>query len=257
MPCISRSREIRFCDITTLALVRYALQNVYSVSPFIWPCIFTLLRSGIVLAASLLMSSTTAFYSKLRALATSLPSSTWPPSPDSLHAEFVVYLIFSPWHKYFYIGKTVDFQQRVRRHLQGLLYPGNHKPQPYMTFLSTLFRGDRAAAAASLIFLPIAHAPNNADLIELERHIIDTVHPPLNEPYVQRLLDSSGPHSRRRRRFYVFSPPTPPARITQHRRFAQDAPRTLCDDVDTQHGVDTVRWWAAGACNALGSPTSG
>ena len=57
-----------------------------------------------------------------------------------------------------------------------------------MTVLRSLFGGDASAALASLIFIPLAHCYSEEDALKLEKLFIDTEHPPLNEPYVQKLL---------------------------------------------------------------------
>ena len=57
----------------------------------------------------------------------------WPPSSDLIDAGIVVYIIWSPWSRLLYIGKTIDFRERIRRHLRGLLQPESAHPQPYMS----------------------------------------------------------------------------------------------------------------------------
>lgn len=134
------------------------------------------------------MASCKPFYARLRALAAPLPGSSWPFTLDLLDSAFVVYIAFSRTSHLFYIGKPNEFISRLRRHCYGFLRPESAHPQPYVTVLRSLFGGDASAALASLIFVPIAHCYSEEDALKLEKHLIDTEHPPLNEPYVQKLL---------------------------------------------------------------------
>lgn len=97
----------------------------------------------------------------------------------------------SPRNRYFYIGKTVNFRERLRKHFIGFLRPDSARPQPYMNFLISLAGGCPAAALSGLIFVPIALCINADSALELEQHIINSEHPPLNEPYVSSLLAGS------------------------------------------------------------------
>ena len=82
------------------------------------------------------------------------------------------------YHKYFYIGKTKRFRDRLRKHITGLLYPHRVRPQPYMSFLTAHAGGYSISALARLTFVPIAQCSGNLDVFELEQHIINTEHPP-------------------------------------------------------------------------------
>ena len=48
--------------------------------------------------------------------------------------------------------------------------------------------GSRAQALSQLIFVPIAQCATEEDTRQLEQNIIDTLHPPLNQPYVSYWL---------------------------------------------------------------------
>ena len=94
-----------------------------------------------------------------------------------------MYLAFSIWQKHFYIGKTLDFRERLRKHIIGFLRPGMARPQPYMTYLTYAACGSLSLALSRTICVPIAMCEDETTALQLEQHLISTVHPSLNDPY--------------------------------------------------------------------------
>jgi hypothetical protein len=180
---VSRTPFVRFCIFTALDLIGKILEALYrSEGNLPWRHIFLLHRTTYPFTAHLFMASCKPFYARLRVLAATLPGSSWPFTLDLLDSAFVVYIAFSRTSHLFYIGKFNEFISRLRRHCYGFLRPA------VVTVLRSLFGGDASAALASLTFVPIAHCYSEEDALKVEKLFIDTEHPPLNEPYVQKLL---------------------------------------------------------------------
>ena len=99
------------------------------------------------------------------------------PRTSGHDAKVVVYLVFSLWHKHFYIGKTLDFWERLRKHIIGFLRPGMARPQPYMTYLTYAACGSPSLALSRTICVPIAMCEDETTALQLEQHLISTVHP--------------------------------------------------------------------------------
>ncbi|CAK0858357.1 unnamed protein product [Prorocentrum cordatum] len=259
---VSRSPRDRKLIIAGLALLQDCLLHLYSFAGSLpWDCIFVLHRLGFVLARHFLMATTHKFYARIRLLAATLPGATWPPTEALMDAPFVVYLMWSPWRRLFYIGKTIYYKERLRKHLYAFLRPSNDSQQPYMAYLRHCSGGDAPSAAASWLYLPIARFSSDAAASSLERHLIDVEHPRLNEPHVHRLLALCGPASApvqwsARGTRISAAPPTAPARFTQRRRHGQDVrPRAaearLALSDSGQCLSCSITRWAQLACNTL------
>ena len=258
MPCVSWTPHIRDAIVTSLALLHDNLYKVYSSpGPLRWDCIFRLHSVGFLLARHFFMASTFRRHVHLRVLAASLPYSTWPPSELLLDATFVVYVMWSPWRPYIYVGKTIYFKERLRKHIYVFLHPHCDSQQPYMEVLRRQAHGDAPRAASSWLYLPVACCPDDSAAVALEQHLIATVHPHLNEPYVRRLLGThagypaSGGHLR-----LCGAPPTHPAQMTQMRAHAQDErpraqPARQALDSPRDPAANSVTRWAHLACNTL------
>ncbi|CAK0879436.1 unnamed protein product, partial [Prorocentrum cordatum] len=199
MPCVSRAPHIRLVVSTLIGLIQDYLYVLYSdTGPLKWGGIFALQSTGFGLAAHFLMASTFKRHARLRILATTLLRSTRPPSESLLDASFVVYIMWSPWRPYFYVGKTVNFRERLRKHIDAFLNASCDSQQPYMEVLRRHARGDAARAASAWFYLPIGCLPSDAQAFTLEQHVIDSEHPRLNVPYVHRFaLPGIGPHPER------------------------------------------------------------
>ena len=123
---VSRALQERHFIFTSLAVTSGILLKLYSRAGHLpWHCIFGAHRTMILLPGYLLNSSKLGRHARLRTLASSTRGSTWPPlSLQLLDSKAVVHLAFNPWHKYFYIGKMMDFRERLRKHILGFLRPG-------------------------------------------------------------------------------------------------------------------------------------
>ena len=258
MPCVSRTPHIRLAIVTCLTLLQAVLHTHYSLpGPLHWDSIFLLHSMGFVLAGHLLMASTFRRHARLRALAATLPGSTWPPDEQLLEGTFIVYLMWSPWRPYIYVGKTVHFKERLRKHLYAFLTPQNDSQQPSMEVLRCQANRDAPLAASSWLYLPIARFSNDAEAVTLEQHLISTEHPHLNEPYVRKLLGThAGYQALGRHLRLTAAPPTAPARLTQRlahahaaRPRAQPALQALCPS--SASAATSVTRWAHLACNTL------
>jgi len=208
------------------------------------------------------MCSVRRTHARPRILAATLPGTTWPLSLDLLDSTFVVYMAWSPLTGLFYIGKTNDFRERLRRHINGFLRQASSHPQPYMVALIAAFKGDAPAALASLVYIPIARCYSEEAALRLEHYLINSEHPPLNEPYVQKLLSLPVPMAFIRTRPLSSGHVTPLARFSQGRAFPQEllprapAVRTALSSAHTAP-MDAFHTWAQAACNTLGKPQSG
>ena len=199
----------------------------------------------------------------LRSLAQPSPSRATCWSPPSWYMLFGALAFVS----YFYIGKTVDFMARVRRHTYGFLRSDSAHPQPYATFLCGRAGGDAPRALSQLIFTPTARCFSDEAATKTLRHLIDTEHPPLNEPYIRRLLSSAcARHGHRphlmARMTVTARPPTRPARFSHKRSFPREVkPRNVQSaqamSSSSHAQSDDIAFWASGVCNTRGKPTSG
>jgi hypothetical protein len=183
MPRVSRNQQIRKWFENLLSLCSQLLYGLYSMKPLPWPAIFSTHQLALAITGHFWMCSTRPSCARLRILAATVSNSLFPPSPEVLDSTHVVYVVWSPWSRWFYIGKVIDFRQRLRRHLNGFLKPEVVPQQPYMVLLSSRAGGDSCAAASQYFFTPIAACPSDEDTIRLETFLINTLHPPLNEPY--------------------------------------------------------------------------
>ena len=193
MPCVSQTTHFRSWFLGTLCLVKASFELLYGKSPLPWDNIFYMHRIALCLSGRFLMASVRKPHARIRSIAATTPGTLWPPSPSHLDASHVVYIAWSVWSPGFYIGKTVSFRERIRRDLYGLVRPESSPQQPYMRYLIGLFNGCAPAAAASLIFMPVAACASDEAALALEHALISREHPPFNEPYVQRLLSRSCP----------------------------------------------------------------
>ena len=197
-------------------------------------------------------------HARILYLAATVAGSTWPFSADLLESTFVVYVGWCPLRRLFYIGKTVDFMARLRRHTYGFLRPDSAHPQPYMTLLQALSGGDPAHALSSLIFIPVSRCFTEEAAAHLERELIDALHPPLNEPYVQKLLSAAAArHAHRPTRTVSMSvgckPATSLARMSSSKSWSVFC-RSSATRPNSRH---STAHQAAAACNTLGKPASG
>ena len=169
------------------------------------------------------------------------------------------------YHKYFYIGKkTKRFRDGLRKHITGLLYPHRVRPQPYMSLLTAHAGGYSISALARSTFVPIAQCSGNLDVFELEQHIINTEHQPLNEPYVSMQLAHIGsPQALRfhkvRKQLVVSARPSHHLAGFAHKGYHRNACSSwaLRSSKGTQIAPGSAGYWAAAACNQLGKPLSG
>ena len=184
-PRVSRAPQERHFIFTPLAVTSGILLKLYSHAGHIpWQNIFAAHHIMILLSEYLSVSSKLGQYARLRTQASSPQGTTWPLlSLQLLDAKVVVYLAFSLWHKHFYIGKTLDFRERLRKHIIGFLRPGMARPQPYMTYLTYAACGSPSLALSRTICVPIAMCEDETTALQLEQHLISTVHPSLNDPY--------------------------------------------------------------------------
>ena len=220
MPTVSWSSEVRLWCACALLLLQGILEVLYRTGPLPWPNIFETHRAIYIFYTHFLISSCIRAHARLRLLASTVADSTWPFTPDLLESTHVVYLIWCPFRQLFYIGKTVDFMVRLRRHIYGFLAPESAHPQPYMSVLCAQARGDAAHALSSIVFMPIARCFEEEATLVLERSLIDSMHPPLNEPYVRSLLHTGtarrAPRPHHASRVSVtLAAATKPARLTQ------------------------------------------
>ena len=258
MPTVSRSGQVRFWSSIVLLLLTGVLEILYrDEGPLPWSSIFQTHRAIYPFAAHFLICSYVRAHARIRLLAATVAGSTWPFSPDVLESTHVVYVIWCPFRRLFYIGKTIDFMARLRRHIYGFLAPDSAHPQPYTSVLCAHFGGDAARALASIIFTPISRCFEEEATLRLERRLIDSMHPPLNEPYVKKLLPARvaqramRPHHCRRLSVTTAAA-TKPTRFSQTTLAA--ASHSRLGEVRTS---STVAHMAAAACNTLGKPDSG
>jgi len=151
--------------------------------------------------------------------------------------------------------------ERLRRHIYAFLRPELARPQPYMTFLTDRSGACAASALSGMHFVPIAHSATEQETETLEQRTINTEHPPLNVPYVTRLMAgiSSLRHHRVQPRLVVSLRAS-----STLARFKQLRPRTNAFPPLTSKILSTPDFylgsfahWAAAACNQLGKPLSG
>ena len=102
-----------------------------------------------------------------------------------LDAKTVVYMGFRPPHRYLYLGKTLNFSERLRKHTLAFLRPGySARTQAYMSFLTMISEGSASRALADMLFFPLALCSDESSALALEHHFISTAPPSLKDPYV-------------------------------------------------------------------------
>ena len=258
---MSLSKQFRTQILFGFALIRRLFESSYSLQQLPWSNIFTLHSLSLHISGSLFISSTRPYIARIRSLMASLPGALWPPTSLHLDAANVIYVIWSPWYRLYYIGQTVDFQQRVRRHINGFLRPNSSPQQPYMVYLTARAQGLPHIALASWFFAPIIQCGNQEELVQLETHLIHTLQPPLNEPFIQHLLRSQPTCTLPPRIICRQRDPRPIRKFTAPQLFSQDRLHkiiTLGQMVaNLKAATPSIPLLAAGACNTLGKPTSG
>lgn len=247
-----------------MALIRSSLAVLYSCKPLPWKAILSFHRLILFITPHFLAASTRRHLCRLRVLCSSLPCSTWPTRDKDLDAAFVVYVIWSPWFRPFYVGKSIDFHARVRRHLNGLLSPATSAQQPYMVYVTSKAGGCASKAVAPWFFTPIVCCSSDEEALNLEQRLISTLQPRLNAPFVNRLLVRVPTFKRFVVQSLSFSsrPPRPPKRFHHSRRHPQQLlqPESVLACAKCDPSVArrlSVERWAAGASNVLSSPSSG
>ena len=188
MPCVFRSSQFRTWILNCCTLVRAIFEYLYIQTPLPWGSIFAAHRLALFLSGDCLMSSTHSRFASIRAISSALPNSLWPPCPSHLDAANIINLVWSPWYRHYYIGKTVNFKERLRRHIHGFLNPHSSPQQPYQMYLIAKAGGLSHRAVSSCFFMPIIQCSNADDLLGIEGYLIRTLQPRLNEPYIRKLL---------------------------------------------------------------------
>ena len=142
--------------------------------------------------AELLCTSSSRRYNCRFDVLTKHPYSCFPNYSQFVGSNNLLYILFSPWCKHLYVGRTINLYQRHWDHFRRISHPEKDGQLPAYYAMRKLLGPDPCTAAACFFMIPVFNIPGDLEnAVVCEKLLIDSQLFSLNTPLVYSRVRAS------------------------------------------------------------------